>query len=578
MKLRNILAAIVAVTMTAACSVDEPVSKLAGIEYSNDYLTLAADNGASSSITVTADQDWTATTKATWLTISPASGAAGQQATITFTANEAAASDRTAEVNVTFGSKTKTIIVKQAAPAGVEAAPSTCKQIMEGPDVTYRVTGVVTKLANTHYGNWYINDGTVDGDGVYVYGTLDKKGGANSSSNSWDNINDANYANSWEFSVGDEITIEGPKTVYNGTVELVDVTIVKIEKSLIKIDAVTVGADTTSTLPADGGDITFSLDNKGNGIYVSVPEEAKSWLTIKSVDGNKVTFSATANNAGPRGASIVISTTDGSKEYKATAEVTQLGASGTIDVPFTVEEAMAFCKNLTAATAEKYYVKGIVTKIQNAYSAKYGNGTFWISSDGVGNGDKTKEFEVYNCYWFDNAMWTEANKQVSVGDEVVVYGQLTNYQGTCETNGKQCNIYSINGLKTDAEGLGSKDYPLTIKGACAFCSTLTVATDLNYYVAGTVCELTKYQYGEKYNTASFWLSDDGTTAGDKFEAYSIYYMNNPERSASVAWPTGGQLIEVGQKIVLYGQLTNYNGTCETNGKKAHIISINGKTE
>ena len=31
---------------------------------------------------------------------------------------------------------------------------------------------------------------------------------------------------------------------------------------------------------------------------------------------------------------------------------------------------------------------------------------------------------------------------------------------------------------------------------------------------------------------------------DKFEAYSIYYMNNPEHSSSVSWPTDGQLIEV----------------------------------
>ncbi len=560
MKLKSILSAFAAVALFAVGCTEEPIAmELADLQVSDTYVALPA-NGGSASVTVSSNVDWAFDGVPEWLTVTPANGAAGET-TVNFSA-AASTTTKEAVVKILVGETAQYIHIQQGVKEA--AKPSTAAEVNAGPDgKTYQITGTCVQIANTQYGNWYIEDETGK---VYVYGTLN-----NGETKKFDSLNPS-------IEVGDVVTIEGPKTTYNGTVELVDVTVLKVEKSLLKLGAVTVGADTTSTLPAAGGDITFSLDNKGNGIYVSVPEDAKSWLTIKSVDGNKITFSATGNNAGPRGASIVFSTTDGKKDYTATAEMTQLGASGTIDVPFTVEEAMAFCKNLTAPTTDKYYVKGIVTKIQTAYGAKYGNGSFWISSDGVGNGDKANEFEVYNCYWFDNAMWTEANKQVSVGDEVVVYGQLTNYNGTCETNGKQCNIISINGLKTDAEGLGSKDYPLTIKGACAFCSTLTAATDLNYYVTGTVCELTKYQYGPTYNTASFWLSDDGTTAGDKFEAYSIYYMNNPEHSSSVSWPTDGQLIEVGQKIVLYGQLTNYNGTCETNGKKAHIISINGKTE
>ena len=52
---------------------------------------------------------------------------------------------------------------------------ATCAEVLAGPDSkTYRVTGTVTKIVNTTYGNWYLNDGTGE---VYIYGTLDSKGG-----------------------------------------------------------------------------------------------------------------------------------------------------------------------------------------------------------------------------------------------------------------------------------------------------------------------------------------------------------------------------------------------------------------
>ena len=100
---------------------------------------------------------------------------------------------------------------------------------------------------------------------------------------------------------------------------------------------------------------------------------------------------------------------------------------------------------------------------------------------------------------------------------------------------------------------------------------------------GIVSELTKYQFGGdgNYNTASFWLSDDGVYNNDltkDFEAYSIFYMNNPGCDSSVAFPAGGKQVAVGQDIVLCGKLTNYKGTCETASKKAYIYSMDGATE
>ena len=88
---------------------------------------------------------------------------------------------------------------------------------------------------STTQGNWDIVDATGK---VYVYGTLDAKG------------NTKNFA-SLGLEEGDEVTIQGPKTTYGTTVELVDVTVLKINKSLIKVDSVY-----NDVLPVEGGIFT----------------------------------------------------------------------------------------------------------------------------------------------------------------------------------------------------------------------------------------------------------------------------------------------------------------------------------
>ena len=56
-----------------------------------------------------------------------------------------------------------------------------------------------------------------------------------------------------EYNLGDVITVEGPKTTYNGTVELVDVTVISIKKSLVKIEE-----GETNAFDANGGEGTMA--------------------------------------------------------------------------------------------------------------------------------------------------------------------------------------------------------------------------------------------------------------------------------------------------------------------------------
>ncbi len=208
---------IAAVAFMASCDDEFSVTLLDEIQVSSSYVSIPVEGG-SSSITVTATESWTVVNNLSWLTISSASGSAGES-TLSFSAS-ATLDGRTGEVKLQCGDKTQRIIVIQGVPV---VATATCAEVIAGPnDKTYKVTGVCTAITNTTYGNWYLQDATGT---IYIYGTLDAKGGTK------------NFL-SWGLEVGDEVTVQGPKTTYGTTVELVDVTVLKINKSLVKVDSV----------------------------------------------------------------------------------------------------------------------------------------------------------------------------------------------------------------------------------------------------------------------------------------------------------------------------------------------------
>ena len=96
---------------------------------------------------------------------------------------------------------------------------ATCAEILAGTDGTvYRVTGKCVEIANTVYGNWYLEDATGQ---IYIYGTLDKEGNAGKN----------NSIDVWGIEVGDELTVEGERTTYKETIELKNVKVIEIKKA-----------------------------------------------------------------------------------------------------------------------------------------------------------------------------------------------------------------------------------------------------------------------------------------------------------------------------------------------------------
>ena len=131
--------------------------------------------------------------------------------------------------------------------------------------------------------------------------------------------------------------------------------------------------------------------------------------------------------------------------------------TGTKDDPFNSVAANAEASKLAAnAVSEQgYYIKGKVVSVKEAFSAQFGNASFYISDDGKADG----QFLVFRSLYLGNQKWTEGQPNIAEGDEVVVYGKLTNYYGnTPETAQGTTYLVSVNG-KTEGGSTGGEDKP-----------------------------------------------------------------------------------------------------------------------
>lgn len=439
MKLKYFISFFALVALLSSCSDDDAITLLDEIQVSSSYVAID-EAGGSNTITLNAKEAWTfdAEELPAWLTVSPMNGGAGET-NVTFSA-DAAPDGRTAVLHVACGDKKQTINVIQGLATVSEA---TCAEVISGPESkTYRVTGTVTRIINTTYGNWYLEDETGE---IYIYGTLDSKG------------NEKNFL-SWGLEVGDIITIEGPKQLYNGTVELVNVTVLNIQKSLVKVE----GYDPEdATIPVEGGNVAVNLSCKtNNGISVEIPDEAKDWLGIASIVGGAepvVTFHANANPGGDRSTTVVFKTTDDKgKEYTAQATINQKGAI----VAATVAEFLEAAEGET-----QYRLTGV---LQALYIYKDQVRGFYIR-------DYSGQVLVYSPAGFTGS-------EAKVGDVVTVVGKRGSYNGTAQmTSGVfEELVHEVTPISID-EFLDKEDDP-----------------NVYYMLTGTVTAIDNPLYGNLY--------------------------------------------------------------------------------
>ena len=489
---------IMALAMLTSCSDDEVVTYPDGLRVSSSYMALPVEGG-SASIDVYCNQKWEVDTvgafpkKEPWFDYSVSSSDKGQ--VLTITADETLDGRSTSIKLVTEGGTTQIINVMQGLST---VSTATCAEVIAGPDSkTYQVKGVCTSIANTTYGNWYLNDGTGE---IYIYGTLDKNGATK------------NFL-SLGIEVGDEITVEGPKTTYGSTIELVNVTVIAINKSLIKVDSTYVGGVASNELPLEGGELTAYVTCKGQGVTVDIPEDAKEWLSISAIKngGSEVVFKAAPNTGGDRNTTVIFKTTDGKKEYTSQMAIAQKGAI----VPLTVAEF-----NAKEVGDAQYRLTGLVTKVDDAAAGKY-----YIS-------DYTGQVYVY-----------KASGEVSLNDVVTIVGKHAEFKGT-----PQVGSGKLEEVCASAEPISLADF-----------NAAADDNDKLYVLTGKIVEIVNDKYGNVY------IEDEN---GEKVYLYGVYGDWTGENKKNFITDNG---IAVGDEITVVTIKTSHNDAPQ--GKNAVCFGV-----
>ena len=124
-------------------------------------------------------------------------------------------------------------------------------------------------------------------------------------------------------------------------------------------------------------------------------------------------------------------------------------APGTVSIKNTPETAYTVAKAKELFDAGEgledfVYVKGIVSNVDSKPFEQYKELNIYISDDG--QVEEKNAFEAFNCKSFGNADFVAAD-DVKAGDQVVIYGKLTSFNGKYELD-RGCYLYSINGKTT----------------------------------------------------------------------------------------------------------------------------------
>lgn len=189
---------------------------------------------------------------------------------------------------------------------------------------------------------------------------------------------------------------------------------------------------------------------------------------------------------------------NGKTEGGTTPSTGQATGDGSKENPFNSVAANQMASKLAsgAKTDKQYYIKGKVVSVKEAFSAQYGNASFYISDDGKAEG----QFLVFRTLYLGNEKWTEDKPNVAVGDEVVVCGSLINYMcNTPET--VQGETYLVS-LKSNGGGTETPDTPEVGEGL-TLDTTNGIVTMMNSGVTeGNSIEV---------SVADMNLTDDGET-------------------------------------------------------------------
>jgi len=582
MKLKYGIIALLAAAMAfTACEQQEPDHFLSQVTVTNadgartSYVALPKAGG-SVIITVNAQDAWTIGDTADWLTVSPKSGAAGETK-VTVSAEKP---EERRETSFTISCLDKTQIINVVQEADVAEKPelpiTPIATVIAQGDGTYRVRGTVTRVVNDQYGNFYMVDESYDGSSFQIYGTKNEKGQyPKDAPGGWE---------SFGIEAGDIVTVEGPYSLYNTTHELVDVSVIKIEKSLIEISA-----PEFETIPAEGSTFELTITSKVNPTLVTSSE---SWLHVTDIkEGGVYVFVADANTStASRTADINVKAPGAVKSLTVTQDgVPATGAS--------ITEIVAMADNSKVETLESTVValttKGAV--ISDGTTAVY---VYGATAAALKEGDNVKVFGKKTTYngvpeitdltevstiSSGNTVKHPSSKNITenAGDYTASVAEYISLTGTLVKSGNYYNI-SLDAF-TDGSKQGSIVYPVEALNAASFDGKKITVTG---YFNGLSSA------GKYINIIATKIEEAGVVTGSTIaeiiamadasavETQEVLVAALTTRGAVISdgtsavyvYGNSAAALKIGDKVKMTANKTTYNGVPELTDPTISVVS------
>ncbi len=335
-----------------------------------------------------------------------------------------------------------TVDVEEEDPTKVEQI--TCAEFIAKADgnTTYRLKGTVASAVNATYCSFDLNDGT----GTVVVWTVTNK-------------------DEWKDKVkqGGTVTVRGKYLAYtnkDGSTkhEMVDAYIEAFEEAAQEdpstVEQITCAEFIAKADPAKTYRLQGLVASAVNATYCSFDLNDGTGTVVVWRVNNKDEWKDKIKQYGTvtvRGKYTLYNNTtvemvDAHIEdfVEGQAPVNDPKGDGTLANPFNAAGAIKYVKdNGDKETAEDVYVAGKIASITHTYSADPGTAQFVISDDGKLT---SLQFTAYSVLYLENQKWEEGKPQIALGDDVVLCGKITVYQGTYETSSQKAYLYSLNGV------------------------------------------------------------------------------------------------------------------------------------
>lgn len=270
--------------------------------------------------------------------------------------------------------------------------------------------------------------------------------------------------------------------------------------------------------------------------------------------------------------------------FSTTATITCATEDATIEYSFDGENWSNYSSALTITETKTIYARAIkgenesdvaqVTATKNLATPSVTiNGELTLDLDGKTNvnaGTLTAAV-TYNDAAIDGATvtWSSNKPEVATIDEttgvvtIKTPGSVT-FTATYAGNSDYAEVTATKTVTViDNNAPGSEGNPYSVENAIAYINTLGSNTSANeVYVSGIISQVDSYS--SQYNSITYWISDDGSTA-NQMEVYSGKGLNGANFTAVTD-------LEVGDVVTVKGKVKKYNDTPEFD-KNNHLVSF-----